>query len=57
MEETRINIGGHEVIIERFGKDDYAVYYVGADCSTRGTLAEIFADICDTYGGCINDIR
>lgn len=57
MEETRMNIGGHEVVIERFGKNDYAVYYVEEDCSTRGTLAGIFTDICDTYGDCINDIR
>ena len=57
MEEARINVGGHEMVIERFGKNDYSVYYVEGDCSTRGTLAQVFSDICDTYGDCINDFR
>lgn len=57
MEECRLNIGGHELIIERFGKNDYSVYYVEWDQSVRGTLPEILAEICDNFGNCINDIR
>lgn len=57
MIETTINIGGHKMVIERFDMDDYAVYYVDYDRSTRGTLAEVMSDICDTFGDCINDFR
>lgn len=57
MEECRLNIGGHELVIERFGKNDYSVYFVEWDCSVRGTLPEVLAEICDNFGDRINDIR
>lgn len=56
MEEARFYVGKHEVIIERFGKNDFAVYFVEADFSVRGTMAEVISEIADTYADCINDI-
>lgn len=35
------------VVITKHGEDDYDVYYPECDCSVRGTLDEVMADIHD----------
>ena len=35
--------------IYRHGKNDYEVYYCNADCSVRGTLAEVMEELYSTF--------
>lgn len=43
--ESIFSIGNETIIIERFGKNDYVAILINSDCSVRGTLLEIFAEL------------
>ena len=43
--ETGFSIGNETIVIERFGKNDYAVYLTNSDYSVRGTLLEVLTEI------------
>lgn len=51
--EARYEARGEDIIdvieIWRFGKNDYAVNFINADCSVRGTLAEVMEELFSTF--------
>ncbi len=51
--EVRFETRGSDIVdvieVWRFGKNDYAVNFINADCSVRGTLAEVMDELYSTF--------
>ena len=47
MEETKIALVNENAVVQRYGDDDYAVYFENADFSIRGTMQDIMQELVD----------
>lgn len=50
MLETTIELENETINIMRWGPNDYSAEFYNADCSVRGTMVQIMAEIFDIFG-------
>lgn len=50
MLETTIRLENETIDILRWGPNDYSAEFYNADCSVRGTMIQIMAEIFDAFG-------